>query len=120
MELTAKRVNEVFNNCLAKSKDQENILIVKGIVFDAGFDPVVLEQYKQEIVGMLGELSDDFKEGMSFLAACYDKHGNHWAEHQTMGMLFMLGEAIGKVTLLLPRENWSILPGGMPYYLIKD
>jgi hypothetical protein len=34
--------------------------------------------------------------------------------------LFCLGMAIGKVECLMPRKMWTILPGGMPYYLVKD
>ena len=32
--------------------------------------------------------------------------------------LFCLGIAIGKVQYCLPRETWSLLPGGVPYLMI--
>ncbi len=73
---------------------------------------------------MLDELPDSFKKsgggGMSFQNACVDKQGNQWTDfHQRMEQLFQLGIGIGKVELLMPREMWAMLPGGMPYYAIN-
>jgi hypothetical protein len=56
---------------------------------------------------------------MSFLNACMDRHGNHWAEHQTIDFLLCLGLATDQVAFCLPREIWAALPGGMPYFVVK-
>lgn len=82
---------------------------------------------REEIAGLLAELPDEFRSvdnpngggGWTFLNACLDRHGNQWTGvHQTMEQLFLLGMAAGLVTELMPRELWSSLPGGMPYYVI--
>jgi hypothetical protein len=36
-----------------------------------------------------------------------------------MDQLFTLGIAIEKVSFQLPREMWNVLPGGMPYLVVK-
>jgi len=57
---------------------------------------------------------------MSFLNMCIDKNGNQWADlHRTMDELVALGIATGKLSFLIPREMWSILPGGMPYLIVN-
>ncbi len=121
--LTTEHVEKVFIDCLFKEgEDTSKHVKAEGIVTTVGFNPERLEIHKQEIEDMLNELPDQFKKsvggGWSFLQACMDKHGNQWAEHPTMEKLFQLGIAIGKVTCQLPREMWSSLPDGMPYYVI--
>jgi len=73
---------------------------------------------------MLNQLPDDFKKsgggGMSFLNICIDKEGNHWTDlHQTMDELVTMGIACQKAAFLMPREMWSVLPGGMPYVVLS-
>jgi hypothetical protein len=121
--LTAKRVVEILTGCLFS--DDENIkeyVKAGSIMHTFAFDPGKLRQYKDEIIMLLNELPEGFKAevggGQSFLNACVDKHGNHWAEHPTMDALFSLGIAIGKVTVPFPRKMWRSLPGGVPYYII--
>lgn len=72
---------------------------------------------------MLSELPKEFKKesggGMSFLNACNTSKGEQWTgEHAKMEQLFALGIASGMVECLLPRELWSSLPGGVPYYVV--
>ena len=125
MELTSERVEEIFMDCLfSDGEDTSNAIIVQGVVNTLGFNPAKLEKYKEEILDLLDELPDSFKEGsgggMSFLSACEDKHGNQWTGfHQKMEQLFALGIGIGAVKECLPRNMWYMLPGNMPYYTIK-
>lgn len=127
-ELKADRVIEVLKDCLYETIDLENppedMVRVEGILNPYGFNPEGLERNRAEIEQMLMELPETFRVssggGWSFLEAAFDRHGNHWAEHPTMDSLFVLGMAIGKVECLLPRDMWMALPGGMPYYQIKD
>jgi len=81
-----------------------------------------LATHKKEIIDLLNELPDNFKEevggGWSFIQACVYKNGNHWGEHHSMEELLCLGIAIGRVKCLMPKDMWSILPGGVPYYAI--
>ena len=39
--------------------------------------------------------------------------------YSNVDQLVCLGNAIGKVKFLMPRDMWPILPGGMPYIAIK-
>ena len=123
MKLTAKRVHELIIDSLGGvAPNPEKTIIAEGITCTFGFNVDKLATHKQEIIDLLNELPDSFKEksggGCSFLQACVDKNGNQWGEHHSMEELFCLGIAIGKVENLLPRDMWEMLPGGVPYYVI--
>jgi hypothetical protein len=131
--LTANRVDEIMLDCVYRDEEvadfvpgewPEDMVRVDGIVNPYGFHPQRLASHEAEIREMLAELPPDFMRssggGMSFLNACVDRHGNHWAEHPTMGALFALGEGVGAVKCILPREMWAALPGGVPYYVVLD
>jgi hypothetical protein len=124
--LSAKRVDEIFHACLFKDEeDHTNFLPGSGITTNVGFHPGRIEEHKAEIIEMLNELPDVFKEsaggGASFLEAYNDRHGNQWTGmDRAMEQLFQLGLATGKVSYLLPRSAWSALPRGMPYYVVNN
>lgn len=126
MELTAKIVNETFLKCLFENgENTDNHVIGEGVMTKVGFNPVRLKENKKLIIKMLEELSDDFMVngggGMSFLNMSVDKNGNEWTGlHKTMDELVCLGNAIGRLGFVLPKELWSVLPGGMPYIVIYD
>ena len=119
-------VEAVFRECLFNPEEEEATeqVIADGVVDKASFHPGRLEAHRKQIEAMLTELPESFRkdspeQGTSFLQACFDWHGNQWTGlHQRMAQLFQLGMAIGKVTCPVPRELWSRLPGGMPYYII--
>lgn len=122
-KLTAAKVDEIIRKCLFKEGEPtEDKVVADGIMNSFGFHPGRLEENKPVIKELLNELPDTFMAsgggGMSFLNACMDKHENHWGEHPNMECLFALGTAAGYVKLALPREMWSSLPGGMPYYVV--
>lgn len=123
MKLTATKVNEIFNDCLFKDgESREGALCAEGVVHNFGFHPERIQSHKQEITELLDELPENFFEnsggGWSFLQACVDKHNNQWGEHLHMEQLFCLGIALGLVKELLPKEMRSVLPGGVPYYVV--
>jgi hypothetical protein len=130
--LTAAHVEEVMTDCVFRDDEwregeptPENMVRVEGIVGDYGFHPGRLQEHAEEIRAMLRELPPEFMQsgggGMSFLNACDDKYGEQWTGlHRTMGFLFGLGMAIGYVDCLFPRDLWSAMPGGVPYYVVKD
>lgn len=125
MKLDAKRVQKLILDSLEPRADPEKTIIAEGVVHTFGFNADKLATHKQEIIDLLNELPDNFKEevggGWSFIQACVDKDGNHWGEHHSMEELFCLGIAIGRVKCLMPKAMWRILPGGVPYYVIcKD
>ena len=121
--LDPERVNAIFMDCLFRDgEDTSKHIKAEGIV-SVEFHPERLQSHKAEIEAMLDELPDEFKKsgggGWSFLNACNDKHGNQWTGlHQRMEQLFQLGVGINKVQYQMPREMWSVLPGGMPYLVV--
>lgn len=128
----ANKVRELLVACLYTDEEcaeleegqvPDNALKVEGIVNNFAFHPERVEQRKEEIRDLLNEMPDEFHVdkggGMSFLKMCNDKHGEHWAEHRTMGELIALGAAADMAKYCLPRELWSSLPGGVPYVVFN-
>ncbi len=123
MKLTASNLDTVFHDCLFKEgEDTKNHAIGKGVINDFGFHPERLAFHADDIQTMLDELPDEFREdkggGMSFLNACMTRDGHQWGEHRNMEQLFALGTASGKAKMLMPREMWNMMPGGMPYFSV--
>lgn len=124
--LTPQHVETVFMDCLFNDDEDSNEHIVaEGIVSTVGFHPGRIEEHRREIHDMLAELPDEFKTsgggGYSFLNVCMDKHGNQWTGLDLiMEQLVQLGIAIGEVEYCLPRDMWSVLPNGMPYFMVKQ
>lgn len=125
--LTADRVALVFTSCLyaAGVEDTPDAIVCEGILHTVSFHPGRVEEHRQAIHDMLAELPDEFKAerggGWSFLNACLDRHGNQWTGlHPVQEQLVLLGIAIGEVEYCLPREDWAVFPGGMPYFVIKQ
>lgn len=129
--LTSERVEKIFMDCLFKNEeviDGKPIfepVKAEGIMTNIGFHPERLQSHKEEIIEMLNELPENFHVktggGWSFLFACNDKHGELWTGlHERMEQLFQLGIGIGKVSYLMPRHMWEVLPGKMPYFVISE
>ena len=128
--ITAEKVSEIFEDCLFENEEviEGKPIIapveVEGIISRFGFHPDRIKKHTEEIIELLNELPDTFKEksggGWSFLQACNDNKGRQWGEHNNMEQLVSLGIAIGKVKYCMPKEMWSILPGGMPYFVILE
>lgn len=126
MKLTADKVHEIFMKCLFEEEEsKENYVEGEGVMIKVGFHPNRLKEAESDIIHLLEELPDEFKQsgggGWSFLNMCNDKHGNQWADlHTTMDELVCLGNAVGKLQFQLPREIWQALPGGMPYLVVLE
>jgi len=122
MNLTAENVHNIFKKCL--SNDSVDIKIVDGVLTKASFCVKKLEENKSNISDMLNDLPDYFKkgsgDGWSFLNMCEDKNGVQWTDfHATVDELVCLGIAVDKMSYLMPRDFWKVLPGGMPYLVIN-
>lgn len=127
--LTSENVEATIVRCLFTDAEMvdgqpppEHIR-VEGIVNPWAFHPGRVEENREKIAAMLSELPRAFMVGegggWSFLNACERADGVQWtAFHQRMDQLFSLGQACGYVTCQMPREMWSVLPGGMPYYAV--
>ena len=125
--LTSERVETIYKSCLLSTMPRDiDPIRIHGIMTNTLFDPELTELHRKEIDELLNELPEGFHEktggGWSFLQACMDKNGNQWTGmHLTMDRLFQLGMAIGKVEYVFDnRDLWKILPGGMPYIVIKE
>lgn len=119
MKLTSENVENIFSKCVSDSGEKRISVIAHEFIFDSA----KLEEHEAEISDMLHQLPKEFMKdsggGYSFLMACNDKDGNQWTGlHLRMEQLFAMGEAIGIVKCLLPREIWRVLPGGVPYYVV--
>lgn len=124
MQLTAENVHTILMECLYNNgEDTTGHVIGEGVMKKVGLHPDRLQARKADIESMLNELPESFHAatggGHSFLNACLTKDGEQWGEHSNIDELIMLGNAIGKVEFNAPRELWSALPGGMPYFVVK-
>lgn len=126
MKLTASNVEDTLVNLLFKEgEDTSTAVIVRGVMMHIGFHPERLQEQKENIISMLEQLPETFREksggGWSFLNACQDKDENQWADlHETMDKLVCLGLAIRRVAFVMPREMWAMFPGGMPYFVVLE
>lgn len=124
--LNPQKLTLVFNTCILQPTENatssigiEKILSTEKILFHKEH----LREHQELIEAMLNELPETFKKsvggGWSFLEARKDRNGNLWAgEHAAAEKLFLLGMAIKKVEMT-PKNTWPILPGNLPYFIIK-
>ena len=123
-KLTTENVESIFKDCLT-NEDNPNKIECNPVIHTCVFDKSKIEEHSAEILELLMELPVEFRQnnggGYSFLAACNDIHGNQWTGmHLNMEKLFALGMAADYVESLLPKEMWVMLPGNMPYFMIKE
>jgi hypothetical protein len=122
MKDKAEKVRSLVMDCL--NGKEEGALLVKGIVRTFCFSPEKIGAHREEIRDLLSDMPDSFQAegggGMSFLNLCEDRHGEQWTGlQQTMEELVALGEAAGMASYPMPRDMWSVLPGGMPYVVFN-
>lgn len=129
-KLTANAVHNVFKDCLFRDEELVDgqptgeFVEAEGVITRAGFHPGRLKENKEEIKALLMELPETFRQksggGWSFLQACEDRFGEQWGEHINIDQLLCLGIATGQAKILMPREMWSVFPGGLPYFMIVE
>jgi hypothetical protein len=123
MELSAANVSRVVSLSLFdEGADHSNAVLVDGIVTQFGFDPVKLESHRADVASMLWQLPVEFRKteggGWSFLNAPMDINGNQWGEQRDAEALMCLGIGLGLAETLMPRDMWSLFPGGVPYFAV--
>ncbi len=109
---------------LKEGENPPGTIIAQGITFSVGFHPGRLESHVGEIRELLAQLPDEFMYdgpdgGTTFLNAHVRKDGFHWGGHPQMQELMLLGLATKKIAYCMPRDLWSALPGGLPYFMVK-
>lgn len=124
MELTTDAVRKILLDSLFKeNEDHSKSITAEGITATFHFHPERLESHRVEVLSLLKELPIEFMEktggGMTFLNGCIDKNGSQWGEQMNVQELMVLGIGLGLAEYCLPRDMWSVLPGGMPYFMVK-
>lgn len=129
MKLDAGKVHEILMDSLFRDEEitpgqtPANAVVVEGLMRKIGLHKERLESHRTEIQELLAELPDNFHKskggGWTFLNGCMDKDGNQWGEQMNVDELVMLGAALGIARYQLPREMWSALPGGVPYFVVE-
>ena len=122
-KLTSDNVQAVFVACLSPEYMPTLDVKVEGIINTFCFTKDTLEGHRDDIGDMLDQLPEQFHQGQgdgwTFLNACVDRDGNLWTGlNLQMEKLFCLGMGIDRVKILLPRDFWCALPGGMPYVMV--
>lgn len=122
MPLTAENVEKMHNLCIGRAENKDTFF-VEGIKNTYWYNKKKIEQRTEDIEQMLSQLPKNFRKsvggGWSFLNMCMREDDVQWTGlHTTVEKLLCLGIACGKVKFLLPKNMWSILPGGMPYVVI--
>ena len=118
IELTPENVQAIFIRSIdGKGETIEGVMSATPLLVSSDDAKLVSE--------LLDQLPAEFHEktggGWSFLNACNNRDGQQWTGlHETMEKLVMLGLATGHVAFLMPRDMWSVLPGGMPYFVIRE
>lgn len=123
---SAARVTEIFRDCLFREDElvegqpTGSYLLVEGLTQKFGFQPDRTRGYTEEIGQLLRDLPQPFSTGgWSFLNGCLDRSDQQWGEQFHVEQLLVLGLATEQAGYCLPREVWSSLPGGVPYFWVK-
>lgn len=121
--LNSENVLTLFSYVLFKDEeDKKNYVVGEGVRLKCGFHPERIKEKEPEIINLLSQLPDEFFKtkggGWTFLNACTTKDGELWGQHESVDQLLALGTAIKKVSWLMPRDQWHMFPGGMPYLVV--
>ena len=123
--VTATNMSELTHNafmdCLFKEgEDTTNHVKVEGLTSMFGLHPQRLEEKRELVTALLAELPAEFKEGWTFLNLCTTKDGEQWTGmHRICEQLVVMAIGLGLIEYCMPKEMWVILPGGVPYLMIK-
>lgn len=126
MLIDANAVHTTFLGCLFKEgEDTTEHVKAEGVQHRVGFHPQRLQEAAATVKGWLDALPAAFQAkqggGWSFLQACNDRNDEQWTGlHQTMDELLTLGIATKQARILMPREMWSMFPGGVPYFSVGE
>ena len=114
-------VREAFTKCLFKEgEDASNYVKVEGIKYTFALHPQRLEEQRELITAMIDELPAEFKEGYTFLSINTNKNGELWTgDHMVCEQLIVMAIGLDLMSYYFPREMWVILPGGVPYLIVK-
>lgn len=130
LKLTSKAVVDVMYYCLYNNDEVAAVraagetvppgaVLVEGVTSTFGLHPERLAESKPKIAEFISQLPDTFLDtaggGWSFLNLPFDKDGNQWCEHREAEALCALAIGVGLAKWAARRDQWHLLPGGMPY-----
>lgn len=124
-ELTSDNVKNLFTKVVCGPEDPD-FKCFDMIAHKMGVNMKKVEEHRQEIADMLSQLPKEFMSsskggggGWSFLNACEREDKVQWTGmHIQVEALITMGMALNMVAFLLPHEMWSVLPGGVPYFIV--
>ena len=113
--------SNAFMDCLFKEgEDKTNPVKVEGLTSMFGLHPQRLEEKRELVTALLTELPSEFNECWVFLNLCITRNGELWTgSHRVCEQLVVMAIGLGLMEYCMPREIWKILPGGVPYLMIK-
>ena len=101
----------------------ESVILIHGAVTIYGFSKDRLLARTDDIKSMISQLPREFfvngGGGWSLINAVSRADGELWSSQIGADALFCLGRAIGVTKYLMPRDIWSVLPCGMPYFAVN-
>lgn len=114
-------VRTAFRESLFKEgEDTTSCVKVEGLVRNFGFHPQRLEEHRELVVTLLEQLPPEFKQGYTFLNICMTKDGEQWTGEQPVcELLVCMAIGLKLMEYCMPRDLWFILPGGVPYVMVK-
>lgn len=123
MIINAKRISEIIMDTLVSEKDGQlkpnEYVVVEGVVNSCVLHVARLESHRGEVQYYIDNI-ENIQEGISFLAMCQDRSGRQWGEHRSCEELLLLGLGLGILEYPVPKEAWCILPGAVPYIILKN
>lgn len=123
--ITASNMSELvrnsFRECLFKEGEKiKDVVSVEGIASNFGFHPQRLEEHRELLSALLANLPEEFKKGYTFLNLCTTKDGELWTGEQVVcEQLVAMAVGLKLMAYCLPRNMWFVLPGGVPYVIVK-
>ncbi len=122
--LTAARVREIYERCYRPENTRLNTTMVDGVLLRHTFSIRMIQRSREEIIRLLLSLPEGFRadigQGGSVLALIQRADKTFWtSDVSDTEKLIALGLASGLLNFCAARENWSKLPGGMPYVRIE-
>lgn len=125
INITVSNMSELtrnaFMDCLFKEgEDTTNHVKVEGLRSIFVLHSQRLEEKRELVTALLAELPAEFKKGYTFLNFCTTKDGELWTgEHRICEQLIVMAIGLDLMSYCMPREMWQILPGGVPYVIVK-
>jgi len=125
----AAQVYEVWSHCRLRTTDVDAVLMlpnipvvkVDGITKRFTFSTERLEKKREAIKDLLAKMDGKFHTkgggGASWLVLNIDKDRKKWGEPQDVERLFALAAGLNMAKFINERDEWAILPGGVPYVM---